>query len=304
MNLAMVRLTPAVKYLLILNCLVYLIQLFGGGVPESYLALTCRWGAAWQIWRFFTYAFLHSSIIGLLFSSLALFFIGPPLESRLGTCKFLLVYLGSILTGAVAAFCTGVILAPTIGSAVIYGSSAGILGVLAYLIRLEPEAIFNVWLLILIPIKAAFLWWVTAASLLAMLLSRLENSGSLQADLGGFVFGTISVMFLERLSIFKLEKKVQKRWQAWKRWRKFRKFSCLQGKDGDSKSDSAPSPVFQRAELKLLPHRSQENKVTGKRDKEETKLNAIIHKLSAEGAKCLTEEERNFLAARSKKIVK
>lgn len=42
MNQAIVRLTPAVKYLLLINGLVYLAQLIGSGGPESYLALVCR----------------------------------------------------------------------------------------------------------------------------------------------------------------------------------------------------------------------------------------------------------------------
>ena len=301
MNLAIVRLTPAVKCLLIVHCLIFALQLIGSNVIANGLALVCRWGAVWQIWRFFTYAFLHYSVIGFLLSALALLFIGSPLEGRLGLGKFLIIYFGSVFTGAVAAFCTGSILSESISPIIVYGSSAGILGALAYLIRLEPEAIFNIWLIVLLPIKAVFLWWFTAIGLVVMLVGHWGSNGSIQADLGGFVFGTVSIMFLERLRMLKFEEKVQKRWRAWKRWRKLRKFSCLEGLDNNLDLNNLQEKTSQRAELKLLPRQGEEDKSKTGRSNGEMKLDALMRKLTSEGAKCLTEEERNFLAARSTK---
>lgn len=300
MNQAIMRLTPAVKYLLIINGLVYLAQLIGGGTLERCLALVCRWEAAWQIWRFISYAFLHSGALGFLFFTLALFFIGSPLEERLGSVKFLLIYLGSVFTGAIAAFCTGALISTGHGAAFVMGSGAGILGALAYLIRLNPEATFHIWLLILIPIKAAFLWWFTAISLVVMLLSSI-GYGTIQADLGGFVFGTVAIMLLEKANVLKWEKKVQKRWLAWKRRRRFSRFSCLNGHSGKAGIDSTYTEGRSRASLKLLPLNGKEKKCTAEQRNEEDKLNALMHKLSSQGAKSLTEEEREFLASRSQK---
>lgn len=303
MNQAIMRLTPAVKYLLTINGLVYLAQLIGGGVPEKCLALVCRWEAAWQIWRFISYAFLHSGAIGFLFFILALFFIGSPLEERLGSVKFLLIYLGSVFTGAIAAFCASALLSAGHGVAFVVGSSAGILGALAYLIRLNPEATFHIWLLILIPIKAAFLWWFTAISLVVMLLGSV-GYGAIQADLGGFVFGTVAIMLLEKASVLKWEKKIQKRWLAWKRRRKWYRFSCLNGHNGKVSAESMRTEGGSRTSLKLLPLDGKEKKRTAEQRNEENKLDALMHKLSSQGAKSLTEEERQFLALRSQKNCK
>lgn len=301
MNQAIVRLTPAVKYLLLINGLVYLAQLLGGGGPESYLALVCRWGAVWQIWRFVSYAFLHSGALGFLLFALALLFIGSPLEQRLGTIKFLLVYFGSVLTGAVAAFCAGAVLSVGSSWALVIGSGAGILGALAYLIRVEPEAIFHIWLLVLIPIKAIFLWWFTAVGLIVMLLGRVGHSGNLQADLGGFVFGTVAVMLLEKVNMLKLEKKIQKRYLAWRRSRRFRNLSCLNGCSGKVHNSDTDTNKRSCVALKLLPVENQEEKRAAQRHSEDSKLDALMHKLVSQGAKSLTEEERQFLALRSQK---
>ncbi len=306
MNQAPVRLTPAVKYLLILNGLVYFAQLVGSGGPERYLALVCRWNAAWQIWRFFSYAFLHSGVLGFLFFVLALILIGSPLEERLGTVKFLLIYLGSVLTGGLAAFCSGALCASALFSAescfdLVIGSWAGILGTLAYLIRLQPEAIFYIWILLLVPIKAAFLWWFTAVSLVVMSLAYVGYGGSGQADLGGFIFGSVAIFFLEKVELIKWEKKLQKRWQAWKRRRKFRRLSCLNGHSGkvSSPNTSLDSPPC--TTLKLLPSRGKEEKPTNERRDEDNKLDALMYKLASQGAKSLTQEERRFLDSRSQK---
>ena len=304
MNQAIVKLTPAVKYLLIINGLVYLAQLVGKGEVETCLALICRWEVAWQIWRSFSYVFLHSSAVGFLFYGLALLLIGSPLEARLGTFKFLLVFLGSVFTGAVAAFCTGALLTAGNDSLVVLGSSAGIFGALAYLVRSEPEAVFNIWLLVLIPIKAAFLWWAAAVGLVVMLLSGAGAVGSLRADLGGFIFGTISIMLLDKVNTLKLEKKIQKRWLAWKRRRKFRKLSCLNGKAIVARDEEAGIEGSSRAELKLLPSQGKENKFKTERGNGDTKLDALMRKLASQGARSLTEEEQKFLASRSQKVSK
>jgi len=300
-NQAIVRLTPAVKYLLLINGLVYLAQLIGSGGPESYLALVCRWGAVWQIWRFISYAFLHSGALSFLLFALALLFIGSPLEQRLGTIKFLLIYLGSVFTGAVAAFCAGAFLSVGNSWALVIGSGAGILGALAYLIRVEPEAIFHIWLLVLIPIKAAFLWWFTAVGLVVMLLGRVGHSGNLQSDLGGFVFGTVAVMLFEKVNTLKLEKKIQKRYLAWRRRKRFRNLSCLDGGSAKQNSDGTSTEKRSCTALKLLPLEDKEEKSTSQRHSEDNKLDALMHKLASQGAKSLTEEERKFLALRSQK---
>ena len=303
MNQAIMRLTPAVKYLLIINGLVYLAQLLGGGMPESCLALVCRWESAWQIWRFVSYAFLHPGAFSFLLFALALLFIGSPVEERLGSVKFLLIYLGSIFTGAIAAFCTGALLSAGHGSALVMGSGAGILGTLAYLIRSDPEAIFHIWLLVLIPIKAAFLWWFTAIGLVVMLLGNSIYS-AIQADLGGFVFGTIATMLLEKANVLKWESKMQKRWLAWKRRRRFRRLSCLNGHAGKAITDEVRSEGHSRTSLKLLPPNGKEKKRTAEQRNEENKLDALMHKLASQGSKSLTEEEREFLALRSQKASK
>jgi rhomboid protease GluP len=54
-------------------------------------------------WRLLTYAFLHGGLIHLLFNGYCLVMIGPGLEARLGSARFLLLYAIAAVGGGVAA---------------------------------------------------------------------------------------------------------------------------------------------------------------------------------------------------------
>ena len=51
-------------------------------------------------WSVLTYAFLHGSFLHLLFNMLGLFMFGPPVEARLGSTRFVRLYLVAALGGA------------------------------------------------------------------------------------------------------------------------------------------------------------------------------------------------------------
>ena len=96
----MLRITPIVKNLLIINIIIFVIPIFIRIDMTSLLALRYIESENFAPYQFFTYMFAHGSFTHLLFNMLALFFIGPLLENFWGPKRFLSFY---IITGIGAA---------------------------------------------------------------------------------------------------------------------------------------------------------------------------------------------------------
>jgi membrane associated rhomboid family serine protease len=113
-QLAMPRLTPAVKWMLIVLGAAFLILLFDDkwGFPTS--GRIAGWGALFpslvlkkvQLWRLATYPIVNTmdgDISPLMWGGLTLYFFGTDLEEQLGTRRFLVfVALCVLLAGVVA----------------------------------------------------------------------------------------------------------------------------------------------------------------------------------------------------------
>lgn len=56
--------------------------------------------ASGKIWTVITYSFLHAGLAHIAFNMIALYFMGTPLESWIGSRKFLFVYFAGALAGA------------------------------------------------------------------------------------------------------------------------------------------------------------------------------------------------------------
>lgn len=87
-----------------------------------------------ELWRFFTYSFLHANSAHLLINVILQLVIACPLETELGSFRVALVYLGGILSGSVAASVSS-------DSSLMVGASSGIYALLTshisqiYLVR-------------------------------------------------------------------------------------------------------------------------------------------------------------------------
>ena len=92
-----------VKGLIALNVLAYLLQ-------QSDATITARFAmrpisvAAGEYYRMLTAAFLHASLMHILFNMLALWIVGPSLEAALGRVRFLALYVVAALGGSVCAY--------------------------------------------------------------------------------------------------------------------------------------------------------------------------------------------------------
>src|SRR4051794_15813737 len=105
-----IRLTKAVKVLLITCFVVFLVQQtadqFMGGNVTYWLGLVpSEFVLKFRFWQIFTYAFLHGDVMHLFLNLMMLAFIGGELEAAWGTAKFLRYYfLCSISAGFVYLF--------------------------------------------------------------------------------------------------------------------------------------------------------------------------------------------------------
>ncbi|GIH75243.1 rhomboid family intramembrane serine protease [Planobispora longispora] len=114
--------------LLIVNVLAYFVETIATQQVVSRFAMEAGFVAyRHEWWRLITGAFLHSplssggfALTHILFNMWALYAIGPELERRLGSARFLALYLLSALGGSVAVYLLSA--APVVGaSGAIYG---------------------------------------------------------------------------------------------------------------------------------------------------------------------------------------
>jgi len=191
MRMAFPKITPVVKWLLIINLAVYFVQILGGD------RLLVRWFAAYpsllavlQIWRLVTYQFLHGAPRHIIFNMVCLFFFGPTLERHWGSRKFLVFYLACGMAGGlVYPLLRGLkIISPHLIPLI--GASGAILGVLAACAILFPHIVV-LFVFFPLPIR------VVALILTLFAVFRIitgENAGGEAAHLGGMAVGAIYVL--------------------------------------------------------------------------------------------------------------
>jgi membrane associated rhomboid family serine protease len=186
------KLTSAVKWLLIINIAIFLVEAISGQMDKGRGNYFEMWGAvfplswAWiaQVWRLVTYQFLHANLMHVAFNMLALYMFGGRLESYWGARKFTIFYLSC---GAAAGLLfTGLVLTGAMGALPLVGASAAILGVLAACAILFPH---DIMLFYFFPLPM----WVAAILFAAMyvydILTGQPNAGGNVAHLGGMAAG-------------------------------------------------------------------------------------------------------------------
>jgi rhomboid family protein len=190
--------TPAVKFLLIANTAVFVLQTFVGNRLLYFLGLVPQlvWNNLY-LWQLFTYQFLHGGLFHLLFNMLALWMFGGDLERRWGTIFFLKYYFVSVLGGGILnALLTPNQMVPSIGA------SGGVYGILLAYGLIYPNQI--VYFYFLFPIKMKhFVWIIGAISLYSSIATGQSGIAHL-AHLGGMGFGYLYLRWGNPLDRFKL----------------------------------------------------------------------------------------------------
>ena len=194
-RVSMPRITPVVKWLLIINVAVFLLTFL---IPPL-KSFVFRWfsvypatlGMTLQLWRQITYQFLHANPWHIFVNMIVLYFFGPLLERHWGGRKFLIFYL---VCGAVGGLLYPLlVLVGWLGVAPLVGASGSILGMLAAGAILFPNMM--VYVFGIIPVRLVVLAIIFAAISIISLLrpDRFSNAGGEAAHLGGMVAGAVYV---------------------------------------------------------------------------------------------------------------
>lgn len=189
-------LTPTVKYLLIINAVLYIIPTLVTGSPlPPPLRFFCLWPImvlhGW-IWQVFTYMFLHGGFTHFLFNMLTLWMFGTAVEQTWGTRRFTAYYL---LCGTVAGICVvlvaalggGGLISPTVGS------SGAIYGLILAFGLLFPDT--SVYFMFLFPLPAKYFAILMAFIEFFLQWSQPGSGVSHIAHLGGMLFGFLYIRF-------------------------------------------------------------------------------------------------------------
>jgi membrane associated rhomboid family serine protease len=195
-------LTKAVKWLLIINVAVFLVEVFTKQMEVGARNYFEEWGAVFpvtwtyvaQVWRLVTYQFLHGGLQHILFNMLGLYFLGPRLEMFWGTKKFLTYYL---LCGVAAGLLyTALALSGILTVGTLVGASGSILAILAACAILFPGDIIFLMFFPL-PIRIAALVLI---GIFIYLTFTGNNAGGNVAHLGGMAGGAAYIWLWPKFS--------------------------------------------------------------------------------------------------------
>lgn len=144
--------TPGIKYLLIANAGVFLLQYLAPALRlETNLGLVpYAIVHSFAVWQVFTYMFLHGGFMHIFFNMFALWMFGSDLERQWGTREFLKFYFIAGIGAAIITF-----LLQLNSTIPVIGASGAIYGVLVAFAVLYPNRLVYIWFLF--PIKVKYL---------------------------------------------------------------------------------------------------------------------------------------------------
>ena len=180
----------ALRAIILLNAAAFVAQFvffaFFGVDLSTYLGLNTNIIVTiTQPWRIVTYMFLHSmgNLFHFIFNMLWLWWMGRPVEERLGPRSFLTIYFGAGLAGALV----DVALSFAAGTTLVIGASGAVFGVMVAFAMLFPRT--PIMLFLLPPIEARYV----VGGLIALDIIFLNSGGQvarlvhLGGALGGFL---------------------------------------------------------------------------------------------------------------------
>ncbi|MDQ4079848.1 MAG: rhomboid family intramembrane serine protease [Gemmatimonadota bacterium] len=141
-------------------------------------------------WTPFTYMFVHAGVWHIFFNMLTLFFFGPRVEERLGSQRFIMLYLLSGLGGAALSFLT-----PTVA---IVGASGATFGVFLAYARFWPRDRIYIWGIL--PVEARVLVLITTLYSLWGGTGSMGGSIAHWAHLGGYAAAFLYLHWIEQRS--------------------------------------------------------------------------------------------------------
>jgi len=181
--------------LIIVNLAVFVLDMFTPKVGDSHWlssqALSLKTDHPFYLWTYLTYGFAHASITSNLMhifgNMLTLFFLGRPVEMRLGKYEFLRFYLIAVVVSGLGWMLASLLMASGESRSVV-GASGAVSAVVLLFVFMYPKE--TILLMGVIPIPA----WALGVMLLVMNLFTAANPGSgvaWEAHLVGAGFGIL-----------------------------------------------------------------------------------------------------------------
>lgn len=183
-----------VTILIVINVVIFFLDAFtpkeeGGHWLSNALALDTN--HPWYLWTYLTYGFAHSpideDIWHILGNMLALFFLGRPVEARLGRKEFLRFYLISIVASGLGWMVVRLILGQP---AMVIGASGGVTATVMLFVFMYPRQ--TIYLMGILPMPA----WLLGVLLVGSDILRAFRAGgggnvAWEAHLIGAAFGAL-----------------------------------------------------------------------------------------------------------------
>lgn len=264
--------TSAVRALLIANLAVFVLQTLllvmsnlirGDGLWHMQFArifgLSGGGLRSGMVWQLGTYMFLHSvCILHIIFNLLALWMFGRDVEEQIGTRRFLQLYFGGGLVGAVCWLAFN-----WQGYTPLMGASAAVYAVCIAFATLVPERMITMLLFFVVPVTMKAKWWAWIAVAVVAYGSVANTNSNVAhlAHLGGAVVGYVFI-----------------KWLGW--------------------GETSRFVEMLRAATRPVTRIFEERKRREKMPPEEfisTQVDPILDKISREGIHSLTREERRIL---------
>jgi membrane associated rhomboid family serine protease len=218
--------TKAVKYLLIMNGVVFLVQILFLAIAKESLGdfLGASVDGFWQVWRYITFQFLHSTsnIFHLALNMLGLYMLGTPLEQHWGTRRFVRFYLSCGATaGVVYVIASRLLMPPWAWGYPLIGASGGVFGIVLACAVFFPQ--FRL-ILIFFPVPIRLAAIIIFGGMILLVLTTLAEGGygnpgfwSHVAHLGGAGAAAVWIWALPRLRGAASRSRVRRSQGAWKR---------------------------------------------------------------------------------------
>lgn len=176
--------TPGIKYLLIANVAVFLVQQLAPALRLEHNLGLVPYAVvhSFAVWQLFSYMFLHGGFMHIFFNMFSLWMFGSDLERQWGTREFLKFY---FIAGIGAAVIT--LLLQLNSTIPVIGASGAIYGVLVAFAVLYPDRLVYIWFLF--PVKVKYLVMVLIG--LGVLASWSQHGDGIAhfTHLGGALIG-------------------------------------------------------------------------------------------------------------------
>ena len=270
--------------LLIVNAAVFVAQMLvaqmllrGGQIEEHYFALSLEGLKSGYVWQLLTFQFMHAGWLHLIFNGLAIFFFGRPVETALGSVRFLAVYFSSGIIGGVVQMIFALMFQSF--DAPVVGASAGAYGLVAAFAVLHWTEQFTLFIYFLpVTLRGKTLLWGTIALALIGLANR--NSGVANAaHLGGILTG-----------FFYVRQIVQGRWPQWEFPRR--------------RPEPRELAAAGKGKYKFRSSAAAKDQPSSPKEFIENEVDPILEKISAQGLQSLTAREREILETARRKITR